>query len=298
MISSIDAYLGALRKELRGADRALVQDAIADAREYLSSALSVTRDSGRESDEASLLQTAIAAFGTPADIALAYREVERRTPIGTANLPERKQVLGRFLSVYGDTRTWSSLLYMALAVIVGYGYLMWMIFGIAFSVTGAIFIVGLPLILAFLFSIRGLALLEGRLVEALLGVRMPRRRVFFPRGTNWRNQLKALVTDRHTWLTMFYASSLWSAGVAYFVLITVCTTLSFTLIATPVLQEWLGVAVLALPGGNIQIPRWAYPIPVISGFLLWTGFLHLCRAVGRVHGQLAKSLLVSEAAEP
>jgi hypothetical protein len=84
--------------------------------------------------------------------------------------------------------------------------------------------------------------------------------------------------------------------VAYLFLIVVAVTLSFTLIATPVLQEWLDVPVLKFASGAINIPRWLYPVAVLAGFLLWTTFLHLCRLIGRLHGRLAKALLVGEGA--
>jgi len=293
MIRSIDEYVAALRQALAGADRALVQDAVADAQEYLTNALAAGADEGTGND-AERLQAAIASFGMPEEIALAYREIEQRAPVDVpAAVPTRRQRKG-FLAVYSDRRAWTSLLYMSLTILSGYAYLMWMIVAGAFSVAFSIFIIGIPLALAFLLSLRAIALLEGRFVEALLDIRMPRRPVFFPRRTRWLDQLRALVNDRHTWFTVLYASTLWIASVAYLFVIVVGVTLSFTLIATPVIQEWLDVPVLTFGSDPINIPRWLYPVPVVAGFLLWTSFLHLCRAVGRLHGRLAKALLVGE----
>jgi hypothetical protein len=53
--------------------------------------------------------------------------------------------------------------------------------GIAISISFSLFIFGLPIAIFFLYSVRGFALLEGRIVEALLGVRMPRRPLFYPK---------------------------------------------------------------------------------------------------------------------
>jgi hypothetical protein len=39
---------------------------------------------------------------------------------------------------------------------------------------------------------------------------------------------------------------------------------------------------------------WTYPLFVLTGFLLWTIFMHIARGIGQLHGRFAKWLLVSE----
>lgn len=68
--------------------------------------------------------------------------------------------------------------YMLIAFVTGIFYLSWAVTGVSISISFLIFIFGFPIALLFLLSVRGLALIEGRLVEALLGVRMPRRPFF------------------------------------------------------------------------------------------------------------------------
>jgi len=239
------------------------------------------------------LQAAIADFGTPAEVATAYREVERRVPVTSTSDAASHVLRNGFFAVYGDIRAWSSLLYMMLCFWLGVGYLMWTILGLTASVSFSILIIGLPLALAFLFSIRGIALLEGRLVEGLLGVRMPRRRVFFPRYTRWLDQLRGLLNDKHTWLTLSYASMLWLAGTIYLCLILIGGGGSLFLITSPIVQEWTGEAILSF-FALIYVPRWLYPLPIVAGFLIFTLFLHLARVIGRMHARIAKSLLVDE----
>ncbi len=48
------------------------------------------------------------------------------------------------------------------------------------------------------------ALAEGRLVEALLDVRMPRRPSLLPEGKGWMERRKNLLTDGHTWTNLLY----------------------------------------------------------------------------------------------
>ena len=64
---------------------------------------------------------------------------------------------------------------MLIAFVTGFIYFSWAVMGISISISLAIFIFGLPVAFLFLLSVSGITLLERRLIEALLGVRMPRR---------------------------------------------------------------------------------------------------------------------------
>ena len=55
-------------------------------------------------------------------------------------------------------------------------------------------------------------------MEALLGVRMPRRPLFSHQGMKWFDRLKALLTDKVTWLMMVYMLVQFVLGTVYFVL--------------------------------------------------------------------------------
>ena len=70
MANTVEGYLAELKAALAGADPALVQDALYDAEDYLRSAVA----EGDGSPEA--LDAAIEAYGTPEEIAAAYRESE------------------------------------------------------------------------------------------------------------------------------------------------------------------------------------------------------------------------------
>ena len=55
------------------------------------------------------------------------------------------------------------------------------------------------LLLLFLMSVRLLSLVEGRVVEVLLGERMPRRPLYTERDKPWTTRLKELFTGGRTW---------------------------------------------------------------------------------------------------
>ena len=294
MFNTVEEYLDALKNEMRDADSALVQDAQADAREHLSTALAVAREAAPEASEADALKKIIEEYGTPEETASAYKEVERRTSPALKQTVKPRSVLGRFFGVYTDPRAWGALLYMLIAFVTGVFYLTWAVTGVSVSVSFLIFIFGFPFALLFLLSVRGLALLEGRLVEALLGVRMPRRPLFSHQDMKWFDRLKALLTDKATWLMLIYMIVQFVLGTAYFVVIVTVLSISLSFIAIPILQAWLGQGVINNNDMRYFLPTWSYPLLVLIGFLLWTTFMNIARSIGQLHGKMAKWLLVSE----
>lgn len=294
MFITIDAYLEALKNEMQGTDSALMQDALADAREHLSTALAVAREQNADLKEGEALKSIIEEYGTPEETASAYKEVERRTSPSLKQPVKSKSWIIRFFGVYADPRAWGALLYMLIAFVTGIFYFTWAVTGLSLSVTLAIFIFGLPLALLFLLSVRGLALLEGRLVEALLGMRMPRRPLFSHQGMKWFDRLKALLTDKATWLMLVYMFVQFVLGTTYFVILVTVLSFSLSLIAVPFLQGLIHQPLIDLNGARYFIPSWSYPIFILSGALLWTIFMNIARGIGQLHGQLAKWMLVSE----
>ena len=203
MIRSVEEYLEVLRAELQGSDAATVQDALADAEEHLRAALANVRETRPDVSEEQALTQVIEQYGSPDETASAYREVEKRTvPQLTRETTKHPSALGKFFGVYTDARAWGSLLYMLIAFITGIFYFTWAITGLSLAASFSIFVFGLPFALLFLLSVQGLALLEGRIVEALLGVRMPRRPLFTATGLKWLERLKVLVLDKHTWFSI------------------------------------------------------------------------------------------------
>ena len=294
MFNTIDEYLEALKNEMQGGDSALLQDALADAREHLSTALVVAREQNPELKESDALKTIIDEYGTPEETASAYKEVERRTSPSLKQTAKPQSWFVRFFGVYADARAWGALLYMLIAFITGVFYFTWAVTGISVSLSFAIFIFGLPFALLFLLSVRGLALLEGRLVEALLGVRMPRRPLFSHQDMKWFDRLKALLTDKATWLMLVYMFTQFVLGTVYFVIIVTVLSISLAFIAVPFLQEILDQGAVMINDISYTLPMWTYPLFILTGFLLWTTFMHIARGIGQLHGRFAKWLLVSE----
>jgi len=293
MFNTIDNYLEALKNEMQSCDTALTQDALADAREHLFLALEDARGKDPEINEVETLQSIIAEYGTPEETASAYREIERRTTPSFKQEKKTQSLIGRVFGVYTDPRTWGSILFMFISFITGIIYFTWVITGLSLSIPLMILIFGVPFAILFLLSVQGLGLLEGRLVEALLGVRMPRRRFFTQPGLKWLDRLKALVSDRHTWLSMLYMLLQLPLGILYFTLNVTVVSVSLALIASPVIQKFTNIAVINLDNGPVFLPYWGLLLMAFGGFCLLTVGMHLARAIGWLHGRYAKWMLVN-----
>lgn len=298
MYKSVEDYLHALKQELKGSDSATVQDALADAEEHLRTALASMREGQPGLIEADALEKIIEQYGTPQETAAAYVEVERRTApgLGSATVKNPGSPFERFFSIYADPRAWGSLFYMLIAFVTGVAYFSWAVTGLSLSISFALFIFGLPVALLFLLSVRGVAWLEGRLVEALLGVRMPRRRQVAPQNVKLRDRIKALLTDKHTWFSLIYMLLQFVLGTAYFVILVTVFALALSGIAIPVIQEVFDIPAVVLGDSyyRFYLPTWGYPLVVMAGVLLWTVTMHVVRWVGGLHGRYAKYLLVTE----
>ena len=294
MFNTIEEYLDALKTEMKDADPALVQDAQADASDHLSSALMVAREAAPDVSEADALKKIIEEYGSPEETASAYREIERRTSPSLKQTAKQRSLLGRFFGVYSDPRTWGSLLFMFITFVTGIIYFTWAVTGTALSVSFLILIIGVPFAILFLFSVQGLALLEGRLVEALLGERMPRRPLFAQPGLKWLERLKALVTDKHTWISLLYMLLQLPLGVIYFSVNVTLIAFALGIMAAPFAQIFWHLPLITTLDQRIFLPYWSLIMLEIGGILTLTLTLHLARAVGWLHGRYAKWMLVSE----
>jgi len=290
--ASIPEYLEQLRTALAGADPALVQDALYDAEEYLRSELA--ENPGKS--DAEVIASVASSYGAPDEVADIYRDTEVKVQTALRAPPPRprESALGRFFGVVADPRTYASMFYMVLALATGIFYFTWVVVGVSMSFGLAVLIIGIPFVILYFGSVRVLSLVEGRIVEVMLGERMPRRPLYSERGKPLLERIKDMFTDPRTWSTQLYFLLMLPLGIAYFTFVVTGLSVSLSLIAAPVLLL-LGYAdVVQMDGINLH-PQWAWPIALVVGTVLLFAVLHGVRAIGRLHGQLAKHLLVKSA---
>ena len=299
--TTIPEYLEQLRAALRGADPAMIQDALYDAEEYLRSELA--EQTGKS--EAEVIASVASSYGAPEEVAEIYRdtEVTVNRALRAPAQPKRKSFLGKFFGVIVDPRTYGALFYMLLSLATGIVYFTVVTTGMSMSIGLLVLIIGIPLLVLFLGLIRVLSLVEGRIVEVLLGERMPRRPLYTQRGKSWLERVKEMFTDGRTWTAMLYFLLMLPLGIAYFTVAVTGLTMALAFIAAP-LAAWLGIAnirsdvdgwMLIGDAGNgitTSVHAWELPLMFVGGFLLLFVMLHLVKGIGKLHGLLAKHQLV------
>jgi uncharacterized membrane protein len=296
MNKQIEQYLNQLKVQMAGCDKATIQDALADAQEHLVTALDnrMEDDPGRLEEE--VLQSIIAEYGSPEEVADAYKQAEiYLTPyIASTGRANGRGILDRFFGIYGDPAAWGSFLYMVIAMATGILYFTWVTTGTALALSFSLFLFGVPLAVLFLLSVQGLGLLEGRLVEGLLGVRMPRRPIYFPKEDKWLDRLKLYLTDKRTWFSLLYMVLQLPFGILYFTVAVTVVATGLAFIAAPFIQEIANIPVITIAGVSRILPGWSMPVSILFGVLLVTTSMHLAKWVGNLHGRYAKRLLVAD----
>ena len=306
---SISDYLEQLRTCLAGEDPALIQDAAYDAEEYLRAELAANKDKS----EADVLELIASTYGAPDEVATAYRDTEAkvraalRTPERAPNKAPRG-ALARFFGVFADPRAYMALFFMFLAFATGLAYFIVSVVGLSLSVGLAVLIIGVPFFLVFIILTRVMSLVEGRIVEGLLGERMPRRPEHPGATKTFWQRIGDMLRDSRTWTTLAYFVLMLPLGIGYFVVALIGVVLGGVFTFGPLVEI---ANKLGLTSGSFHVasdfethvqPDWlghlaASPLGLavmfVGGVLLLTLVLHLARFIGRCHGKFAKLMLVA-----
>jgi riboflavin transporter FmnP len=100
-----------------------------------------------------------------------------------------------------------------------------------------------------------------------------------------------MLGERYTWLSLIYMLIQLPLGVIYFTVFITLIALSLYGIALPVLQAF-HIPVAYTNGYSYYLAVWLLPFTVIAGVLLAVATMHLAKYAGRLHGLLARALLV------
>jgi uncharacterized membrane protein len=290
---TVNAYLAQLRRALKGAPAGLISDALADCEDHLNSEIAQNPDL----NETQILAAVVETYGTPEEIAEEYRDMEHTisTPFPQPEAQNERRF--GFFNVVSDPRTYGALLYMLLSLATGIFYFTWSVTGLSLTLGFAVLIIGIPFALLFIASVRVLAHVEGRIVEALLGVRMPRRLPSGPSADEgiW-TKIKEAFTDIRTWSSLFYMLLMLPLGIAYFVIGVVGLALSLGVTAGSIYSLVTGESHIQIQDAP-YLEHILHTAPglfalALCGILLFFVVLHMARAIGWVHGKIAEGLLV------
>lgn len=290
---TVREYLDALQAALKGSPPALIRDALTDAEEHLrNEIIQHPAQSERE-----VLMTAIDTYGTPKEVAETYQTMEAAW-LGPFPKAEESAARRRgFFSIVSDPRAYGALVYMLLSLATGIFYFTWTVLGLSLSLGLFFLIIGIPFAILFLASERVIAHVEGRIVETLLGVRMPRRLPqSYPANRVFLSRIGEALTDVRTWSSMFYLLLMLPLGVVYFVIAVVGIAASLGLTAASMLSLLTNEAHIQFDAAptleHILHTAPGLIVAALIGVLLFFAVLHLAKFIGYLHGKLAEVLLV------
>jgi len=290
---TVREYLDALQVALKGCPPALIRDALTDAEEHLRNEM-IQHPAQNERE---VLMDVIENYGTPEEVAETYQTMEAAWS-GPFPKSEEPPVQKRgFFSIVSDPRAYSALVYMLLSLATGIFYFVWTVTGLALSVGLFVLIIGVPFAILFIGSERVIAHVEGRMVETLLGVRMPRRLPQeYPAYRSFLGRIGDALVDVRTWSSMFYLLLMLPLGIVYFVIAVVGVTMSLGMTA---------IALFSLITNESHVQFDAFPVLehilhtapgliifALVGVLLFFVVLHVAKFIGYLHGKLAEVLLV------
>jgi hypothetical protein len=319
--AAIRDYLTQLAAALDGCDAALRHDALLDAEAHMRAAVRAGTPAGR----------AIADYGSPTEIARAYREADgapapwRGGPAATPDAagsplesPAAPPGRGGFrrlpiIGVWAQREAWGALLYFGVVgFVLATAYFAWSVSVGAIAIGLLPTLLGFPIFVALLGSARALCLFEGRVVQALLGVRMPRRTqpVAGADSVGFWQRIWCWLRDVRSWLSLAYLLGNFPVSVAAFAVTITLAAFSAVLLAMPVLFA-LGVPIASVDGepdftvrllwmeltpdadGNVWLPGTAVLPTFLAGIALMTATLWLVRGLGWVYGHVVQAIQVA-----
>jgi hypothetical protein len=328
--SSIEGYLARLEVALHGADPALAHDALIDAEEHLQAAVR----------RGVPVHQAIEAYGSVDEIAAAYRglpadpagkpdETSGRSvdppssdgsPRGAptaavatpAQVPAPRLRDMPIVGIWFDSRAWGALLYFGgVGFVVATGCFVWAVVLGSLAIGLLPIVLGLPLLVLLLGSARALCLVEGAVVQALLGVRMPRRvqPVHGVADVGFWQRIWCWLKDVRSWLSLGYLYANFPVSVALFVVTITMSALSLAMVTGPLLQaanvpfvtlssdvdrvQYLWTELKPAADGTIRLPMSLALSSVGLGLVLATITLWTMRGLGWIYGHVVQAIQVA-----
>ncbi len=243
-------YLAELQAAMTGLNAATIHDALVDAENHLRTALR----SGVSIDQA------INDYGSPQEIARAYFDEEQQASASqvdagtrlTAPHPEpdaqgTPSIMKRFrqipiIKIWADPRAWGSAIYFLVpGFAIALASFVWVLLLGSLSIAMTPFLIGIPLFIFLMGSVRVISLFQGKLVELMIGIRMPHRMqpVVIPvlRGSgaelNFWRRIRFWLTDIRSWLSLAYLLGNFFVIVILFSLFMTLAAVTLVLVLAP-----------------------------------------------------------------
>jgi uncharacterized membrane protein len=323
-VDPVSEYLSHLQRELAGVDAAVAHDALIDAEAHLRAAIAAGKSPA----------AAIEDFGSAAEFAHAYvgatSAVSSPVTGGAAETRAASPIIGTksgalaawarlpVIGIWFQMRAWSSLFYfLAPGFAIALATFVWVIVIGSLAIGTLPIIIGAPLAVFLLGSVRAICLAEGKVVEFFLGTRMPHRvqpvQVLTPVGgvaeVGFWQRIGCWLTDVRSWLSLGYLLGNFFVATGLFAMFITLAATSFALLVAPIGQV-LGLPVIQMHGddaevsflfqriepdgsGVVHLSFLTCVVSLLAGLTLATATLWLARGTGWVYGQVVKAIQVA-----
>lgn len=194
----------------------------------------------------------------------------------------------RYFQVLARGRTWLTAAWLLLALPVGIAAFTHVVTMSALGLGLSITVVGIPLLIAFLFSVRALAAVEGRLAAWTLGAEIaPAPFTAASAAPGLLARTGAMLRDSLTWRGLLFLLLRLPLGIATFTLAVTVLAVVAGLILAPLTFDGSHLQLLSLRADSL-LAAWAC---ALTGVLLLPAALHLLNGAGWICAQLARLLL-------
>jgi len=194
-----------------------------------------------------------------------------------------------FFSVIGKGQTYLNMLSLLLSFPLGIFYFVILVTGISLGFGLLFTLVGIPILIAMLFVMKGFASVE-RTLATIIEIRITtkKRKAKKP----WQ-RLKEHLADPLTWKELAYLFIKFPLGILSFVLLVTLISTSIGLLGAPVLYSLTQAGIITCSPENFCIPNSYLTATLFSiiGILLFFVSLHIFNGLARVSGILAKAML-------
>lgn len=280
----IQHYLNELKSALHGQPAGLVQDAMYDAENHFLDALA--------NDESKNIAELIEAFGSPKEVASQYIKFEKDTQRFVHGLASKPPLFNGFFAPLSSFKSYKSLSYFFISLPLSIAYFGWLALlgvpALVLSIVG----VGLPFLALFLKSQTYLVLIEGQLINSLLGVRMPRRPSRITRTgatSTWWQAMSSVLKSPQGWRATLYTMLHFPLSATYFTASCLLFVSSIALILTPIVDPIIhGFS----PHLAVDIAWFWFPVTTIVGAIGMTLSMHISRLLVSLQTSIASYLLI------
>lgn len=166
----------------------------------------------------------------------------------------------RLLGVAVRPRTYLNALYVGLLFPLGLGYFVALSVGLALSISLSFVLIGIPLFVVLLFTVRELTVLERALAEYLLGADV--RTSGHERPEDAVGHLKRIVISPATWRGVVFLASKFALGIAAFVLLVFLGSFAAAFLLVPLYYRRAGGSIqfISVPESVTLTPTIAFEL--------------------------------------